>query len=328
MKGTPLVSIILKTWNGIVWTKLFLESLNRFTNVSHELIVVDNGSTDGTIELLQELKNAKLILNPQNRGCIFANIQGIEQSQGRYLCLVDNDIVVSQNWLDTLVAEMQCHSTPPIGIVAPLQLSKTLVHPYLPNLSIRDVWDQLTRSGNYKGDPKAMLDAFCYPFEYDQFVRDFLLKNRSSSSFLECPPEFVGGSCILVDKNILNQLGGFLHLANGLYGGDDVEICWRFGQAGYKVVRTAKTYVHHFKHSSVTENNLDRNFHNWQSCEVLFAHWKDELVKILLHKLSLGQNIIGIRSSFLMLDQFVEWLDPAELNSILEQGKISRGDKI
>src|SRR6266540_5652065 len=179
-----LVSIILKTWNALEWTKLCVNSIKRYTpNTLYELIVVDNGSTDGTVEFLKQLSSAKLILNTDNKGCISANLQGLSNATGNYICLIDNDVVASVNWLERLVEAIQEDNQ--TGIAAPLQFSKDLAHPYVLNKSSRAVWDELVASGKYRY-PSEILRAFCNLKDYDQFVQDFLLQNGSSSSVLDC----------------------------------------------------------------------------------------------------------------------------------------------
>ena len=93
------LSIITLTYNNLVYTKKFIESLYKYTK-DFELIIVDNGSTDGTVEYLKTLDGLKLILNKENQGFSKGNNQGIEIAQGEYIGFLNNDILLYPNWFE------------------------------------------------------------------------------------------------------------------------------------------------------------------------------------------------------------------------------------
>jgi len=111
------VSVITRVHNNREITKRCIESIQKNTrNIEYEHIVIDNGSTDGTAEYLRGL-DFILISNEKNAGCAAALNQGIEKASGEYVCNVDNDVVVSENWLEPLVETAeQIHDA---GIVSP-----------------------------------------------------------------------------------------------------------------------------------------------------------------------------------------------------------------
>ena len=98
-----LVSIIILTFNQLKYTKECVESIRKHTPEPHEIIFVDNGSTDGTGKWLKKLvknnSNYKLIENKKNLGFSKGCNQGIEASSGEYILLLNNDVVVTENWL-------------------------------------------------------------------------------------------------------------------------------------------------------------------------------------------------------------------------------------
>jgi len=118
----PLVSIIILTWNQLACTRECLESIALHTTGRYELIIVDNGSDDGTVPWLQEQARLdarlRLILNRENRGFAAGCNQGLAVAKGEFLLLLNNDVVVTANWLEGL---LECHRTNPhVGIVGPL----------------------------------------------------------------------------------------------------------------------------------------------------------------------------------------------------------------
>jgi GT2 family glycosyltransferase len=97
------VSIIIPVLNQLEYTKMCLESIyNNSTPGTYEIIVVDNGSTDGTAAWLKGKKNIIVIKNRKNIGVAAAWNQGIKKSRYDYVCIINNDLILSAGWLDAL----------------------------------------------------------------------------------------------------------------------------------------------------------------------------------------------------------------------------------
>jgi hypothetical protein len=121
-------SVIVPCFNQLAFTKLCLQALIRNTRPAWELIVIDNGSTDGTGEYLAGLHDGgrvpvTVITNPENLGFPAAVNQGLKAARGEYLVLLNNDAVVTDGWLDQLIALTRVQ--PEGGVVKP-PLSITL----------------------------------------------------------------------------------------------------------------------------------------------------------------------------------------------------------
>jgi len=104
-----LTSIIVPCYNQRGFTQLCLQALFQHTRPAWELIVVDNGSTDGTGLYLEGVRDAAVvpvtaIANAQNLGFPRAINQGLQAARGEYLVLLNNDAVVTDGWLDQLIA--------------------------------------------------------------------------------------------------------------------------------------------------------------------------------------------------------------------------------
>ena len=119
----PSISVVVVNWNRRDLLRLCLDSLRRQTLPPLEVIVVDNGSTDGSLELFStEYPQARLIRNQENRGFCAANNQGIAIAQGDLIALLNNDAEADPHWLSALAAVFQ--NQPDVGMAA----SKILVH--------------------------------------------------------------------------------------------------------------------------------------------------------------------------------------------------------
>lgn len=95
-------SIVIPVFNQITYTEGCLKHIESYTDHPYELIIIDNGSTDGTADLLKTLK-AKVITNLSNEGVYKAWNQGITSSIDDYIVIMNNDILVTPNWLNNLI---------------------------------------------------------------------------------------------------------------------------------------------------------------------------------------------------------------------------------
>ncbi len=102
MKETDY-AITFACYNQISYTKQCIESLIKHQIPLEKLIVVDNGSTDGTVDYLHSLPLGKCILNKKNLGCGVAWNQGILELQAEWTVIMNNDVIVSKNWVSNLI---------------------------------------------------------------------------------------------------------------------------------------------------------------------------------------------------------------------------------
>src|SRR5262249_3351866 len=119
---TPVASLVIVTIDNLAFNRLCLESvLGNTASPCYEVILVDNGSTDGTRDYLGELaqQNAhvRLLCNPSNRGFAAATNQGLAVARGDILLLLNNDTLVPPGWLAGLTAHLR---DPGIGLVGPV----------------------------------------------------------------------------------------------------------------------------------------------------------------------------------------------------------------
>ena len=115
---TIRLSIIILTWNQRDVLHRCLDSLMpAIEGISHEVIVVDNGSSDGSLQMLeQSFPQITVIANAENRGVAAARNQGITASTGRYILILDNDTVVNAEAIEGMLTYLE--QNPQSGIVA------------------------------------------------------------------------------------------------------------------------------------------------------------------------------------------------------------------
>ncbi|MGB9683276.1 MAG: glycosyltransferase, partial [bacterium] len=208
-----LTSIIILTLNNLEYTKKCIESIRKYTPEPYELIVVDNGSKDGTVEYLENQPDIKLVKNPTNVGFAMGNNMGMKLAKGDYVVILNNDTIVTQGWLTRFIACAE--SDPSVGIVGPR--------------SNYVAGAQLIKNVSYGNDIDAM----------QEFARKWSLEN--SGKYDETVR--VIGFCMLVKREVIEKIGGFDPLyESGNFEDDD--FCIRAIRAGFKIKITHDVFIH------------------------------------------------------------------------------------
>jgi O-antigen biosynthesis protein len=224
------VTIIIPVYNRLEFTKKCLESLSRNTPAgSYEIIIVDNGSTDGTTDFLQRQEiTSKVISNQSNLGFSKACNQGAESAKGDYLVFLNNDTEPQPGWLDALVRII--HDDPAVGAVGSKLLypDGTIQHAGVVLVDDRTVHDPLVGRHIYNGKPSNYPEAN-KPFCYQALTAAALLIRHSA--FLKA-----GG----FDENYWN-------------GYEDLDLCFKLGALGYLLVYTPESVLIHHESKSGPE---------------------------------------------------------------------------
>jgi len=159
----PLASIIILNFNGKRFLKDCFESLKKQTHQSFEIILVDNGSTDDSVEFIKKkFPEVKIIINKENLGFAHANNQGFKIAKGKYFITLNNDTEADEKWLENLI--LIAESDEKIGMVASKILS--LKNPNL----IDSVGVNICLNGMSRGRGRLEIDKG----QYDRVEEIFL----------------------------------------------------------------------------------------------------------------------------------------------------------
>jgi len=109
MNKKPLVSFVVVNWDGLANTKECLQSIRKTTFESYEIVVVDNGSRDGSKEYFTSQKNIRFVDLPKNTGFTGGHLAGANVAQGKYLAILNNDLVIDKNWLARGLETLERH---------------------------------------------------------------------------------------------------------------------------------------------------------------------------------------------------------------------------
>lgn len=97
------VTIVIPLFNQLTYTKICLESLKATVGERVRILLIDNGSTDGTVEYLADCTGVSVISNPANLGCAGAWNQGVRESDSEWVVILNNDVILAPGWLEGLV---------------------------------------------------------------------------------------------------------------------------------------------------------------------------------------------------------------------------------
>lgn len=247
---TPFVSVVIVNWNGKHLLAECLDSLYRQTFKSHEIIVVDNGSRDGSPEYLRsEHPGVRLISLPTNTGFAGGSNAGIRAASGKYIALLNNDTRTDPAWLTELVGTAE--GTPQAGMWASKILS------YSDPGVIDNVGLLLYRDGLARGKGRLEPDSG----QYDQRAEAL----------------FPSGCAGLYRRQMLDEVG-ILDEEFFAYA-DDVDLGLRGRLAGWGClyVPSAKVY-HRYSSSSSTYSPFKAFLVERNRLWVLIKYYPAELV--------------------------------------------------
>ncbi|MBM3465013.1 MAG: glycosyltransferase [Armatimonadetes bacterium] len=169
-----LTSILLVTRDNIDYTRDCLRSINQYTPEPHELILVDNGSTDGTVAYLRSVPHAQVIQMSEPAGWAACVNRALEDAIGDYILLLDAASYVTAGWLERLIASL---SEPEIGAVGPLT-NIALTNPvqdvdpdYTDIQGINAFAETLARENAGQGQIVPNLALFCWLMPQSTFER-------------------------------------------------------------------------------------------------------------------------------------------------------------
>lgn len=225
----PLVSVIVVTYNNIEFTRACLRSVELFSEYPNlEVIVVDNASTDGSVEFLQAWCQGKccrrLILNDDNRGFAAANNQGLRIAKGEFVVLLNNDTYVTRGWIRGLLRHLKYDRT--IGLVGPV-------------------------TNNISNEAKVAL-KYNTMEEMLQAARSYTSMHMGENFDIQTLAFY----CVMIPKEVVDHVG-LLDESYGLGFFEDDDYCRRVELAGMRIVCAEDVFIHH--HLSASFMKLDRD---------------------------------------------------------------------
>lgn len=235
------LSIIIVSWNVSALLKACLHSIGVHDSI--EIIVVDSGSSDDTVEMMRStFPNVKLLAQGDNLGFTRCNNIGLAASSGRYVLLLNPDTEVIGDALEQMIAYLDAH--PEVGIVGPHTLNSDGSHQStrrrFPTLAVglfESTWLQALA-------PTALLDRY--------YVRE-------QADDATCEVDWVQGSALMARREVYEQIGG-LDEGYVMYS-EEMDWCKRAKLAGWRVAYLGSARIIH--HGGKSSEQANARKHIW-----------------------------------------------------------------
>jgi hypothetical protein len=215
--GSPLVSCVVLNWNGSSFIKECIDALKKLDYSNVEIIVVDNASTDSSLDILGAIDNITIVRNPANLGYAAGNNVGFRVAKGAYVATINNDIVVEPTWLNESVAVLERDGS--IGIISSRQM----------NYLRRDTIDAL----------------YSYLHPSMIFFQEAFRNRYDEKTYGTEPLQVLGssGASTLYRKKMLDELNGFDQSFFAYH--EESDLCMRAFLSGWKCVHVPSAVAYH-----------------------------------------------------------------------------------
>jgi GT2 family glycosyltransferase len=269
MPHTKKVAVVILSWNGKHFLQQFLPSIVQHTSTDLcEIIIADNGSTDGSIEFLKHnYPTIRVIQNSRNGGYAGGYNDALAQVNTEYFVLLNQDVEVTEQWVEFVLSEMEQDKH-----IAAAQ-------PKLRAFNDRQSFEYAGAAGGY-------LDRYGYAFCRGR-VFDTIEKDEGQYDNT-CDVFWATGACLFVRADVYRKAGGldedfFAHQ-------EEIDLCWRLNNLGYRIIAVPKSVVYHVGGGSLPQGNPRKTYLNFRNnLMMMFKNlplaemvWKVFFVRLLL----------------------------------------------
>ncbi len=244
------IAIVILNFNGRHFLKQFLPSVIEFSKEAN-IIVADNGSTDGSADLVHEdFSQVELIRLKENKGFCGGYNEVLKQIEATYYVLLNSDVEVTEGWLRPIIDLLD--SDPTIAAAQPKILSHKQRNKF-----------------EYAGAGGGLIDLMGYPFcrgrLFDSMEDDLGQYNDTREIF------WASGACFFVKASLYHQFSGldedfFAHM-------EEIDLCWKMKRAGNKVMYVGNSKVYHVGGGTLSALNPRKTYFNFRNgLSLLFKH--------------------------------------------------------
>lgn len=238
------VAVVILNWNGKELMEQFLPSVIEHSPREYsEVIVADNGSTDGSVEMLeQKFPSVGIIRLKENYGFAEGYNRALERVNSEYTVLLNSDVEVTPGWLDAPVKAMDADHS--IACVQP---------------KIRAYHNK--QHFEYAGAAGGYIDRYGYPFCRGRVLH--VVEEDKGQYDTPADVLWATGACLFIRTSVYKSEGGldgrfFAHQ-------EEVEMCWRLRCRGYRLMCIPQSVVYHVGGATLTVENPRKTFLNFRN---------------------------------------------------------------
>ena len=264
IKKNKKISIIILNYNGKKLLKKFLPSVVKHSDPKlSRVYVVDNNSTDGSIQLLNDkFHSVTIISHKKNYGYAGGYNKCISKISSNYYIFLNNDVEVTDNWLKPMLDAFEANSN--MGACQPKILS----------YNDKKYFEYAGAAGGY-------IDFLGYPYcrgrIFDSLEKDEGQYNNKIKTF------WSSGTCLMVRSKIFKNSGGFdedffAHM-------EEIDLCWRISKMGYDNFCIPSSKIYHLGGGTLNNQNPKKTYLNFRNNLIMLA--KNEKLISLIYKIPL-----------------------------------------
>lgn len=256
-----LCSVVILNWNGADVMRQFLPSVLQYTTMPDtEVVVVDNGSTDSSMAYLQALADTpeakaahmRVIAFPENYGFASGYNRAIAMMDSGIVVLLNSDVMVTQGWLEPVLAYMQQH--PDVAAAQPKVLAYKSLLAHRQDASQPVTFEHAGAAGGY-------IDCLGYPFCRGRMM-SYVAEDKGQYDTV-APVFWVSGAAFFIRTKVYNELGGlddkfFAHM-------EEIDLCWRLNSRGYQLVCVPQSAVYHLGGGALAYDNPRKTYLNFRN---------------------------------------------------------------
>lgn len=238
------VAVVILNWNGKALMEEFLPSVINYTPIDRaEIVIADNGSTDGSVEMLKEkFPQIRLILLDKNYGFAEGYNQALKHINNKYTVLLNSDVEVTPGWIDAPLKAM--NEQPDIAAAQPKILAQRNKEYF-----------------EYAGASGGFMDRYGYPFCRGRVLHAIEKDNGQYDTPVDIL--WATGACHFVRTEVYKQEGGldgrfFAHQ-------EEVDFCWRLRCRGYRLVCTPDSVVYHVGGATLSVESPRKTYLNFRN---------------------------------------------------------------
>jgi GT2 family glycosyltransferase len=250
MLEKPLVSVIILNWNGEAHISECLKTLSEINYASLEVIVVDNASTDASLQIVKQFPHVHCIVNSTNIGYAAGNNVGFAEAHGKYIATLNNDVAVDKCWLDEAIEILENNSE--TGIISCRQM----------NYYNRELIDTLYSRPSFSLLPIPVASQKRYSDAY------------SKKGYVFC----ASGASAIYRTTLIKELSGFDSRFFAYH--EESDLCTRAFYKGWKCVYSPKSIIYH--KGSASFQKFSKTFCYYHERNRVWYIWKNFPIAIIL----------------------------------------------
>ena len=268
------ISIVILNYNGMSHLDSFLPSVLYSSKELVNIYIIDNGSTDDSVEYIKEwYPEIKIIKLAANHGFAEGYNRGLAKINSKYVVILNSDVEVQPNWLDPIIDMMNADSE----IVS--------TQPTILSLENKKMYE-------YAGAAGGFIDKWGYPFCRGRILDTVESINKSYEKSMEV--FWTSGAAMVTRTKIFKDLGGFD--SDFFAHQEEIDFCWRAKRAGYKCMVSADSRVYHLGGGTLSYGSEQKVFLNFRNnLTMLLKNEKTATIFYLIPLRLILDGIAGVK---------------------------------